>query len=231
MPTISLPSSNKSISQSKLITTTCLLSSQHPKIRYQQENPIPSLPFSSISTSNSTNPYFDFVVACRFCTSWHFAMDASSKAPRLPWAPYCHSYIFCFPTSSRLTCCACHLTFENRLVFFTFVCRSNLNVEILELPLSSLLFLISSSCFVFPHTQPNNFTRSTTKPVCLVLRPKDSIYSIDSDPGNIPVKSNQILLDLVLQFYPALALLFEGAFFSLTNVLFRYSRASLSRGC
>jgi len=31
----------------------------------------------------------------------------------------------------------------------------------------------------------------------LFLRPVDGIYSIDSDPGNIPVATNQILLDLV----------------------------------
>lgn len=40
------------------------------------------------------------------------------------------------------------------------------------------------------------FTKSSIKPVCLFLRPVDGIYSIDSDPGNIPVATNQILLDL-----------------------------------
>lgn len=38
----------------------------------------------------------------------------------------------------------------------------------------------------------------SSKPVCLFLRPKDNVYAIDTDPGNIPVPKNKILMDLVL---------------------------------
>jgi hypothetical protein len=40
------------------------------------------------------------------------------------------------------------------------------------------------------------FTKTTIKPVSVVLRKKDGVYSIDSDPGNILVPKNKILLDL-----------------------------------
>eukprot|EP00003_Mantamonas_plastica_P030884 TRINITY_DN7803_c0_g1_i2.p1 TRINITY_DN7803_c0_g1~~TRINITY_DN7803_c0_g1_i2.p1 ORF type:complete len:184 (-),score=62.70 TRINITY_DN7803_c0_g1_i2:113-664(-) len=41
----------------------------------------------------------------------------------------------------------------------------------------------------------DNFTRGAMKPVSVYLRPKDGVYSIDSDPGS-EAPNNQILLDL-----------------------------------